>query len=249
MTHRIVTRADFKPRRATVDQEAGDFFLLAARRFFFAGSDKDDNEVGDVGVADEMLAAIDDPVAAVQFGIAFHAAHVGTGTGFGHRQCVEFFTLDRREQVLFLLLGVAGLQNAGRTPEEYGEAIRGATEFAFQQSEVEIVQSATAEFVGNIGREITRFEALVANFMAEFQRHFAGTLNLGFVWVDFVFNKFATVSTIISCSKLSPKVHCYLQTTTIKLRGLFVLKNCFSQCTQGDASRKTSNPRRLILKD
>src|SRR5262249_52968384 len=89
MRDRIVAAADLEAGRAAIDEEAGDALLDGAPDLLLAGGDEDDDEVGDVGVADEMLAAVDDPVVAVAPGRAFHAAHVGAGVGLGHGERVD----------------------------------------------------------------------------------------------------------------------------------------------------------------
>jgi hypothetical protein len=46
------------------------FFFLPARRLFLAGGHEGDGEAGDIGVADEVLGAVQHPVAAVGRAVA-----------------------------------------------------------------------------------------------------------------------------------------------------------------------------------
>ena len=63
-----VAVAHGEARRALVDEEGGDLLALAARRLFLAGRHEADGEVGDVGMADEVLRAVEDEVVAVLHG-------------------------------------------------------------------------------------------------------------------------------------------------------------------------------------
>src|SRR5947199_5248981 len=81
---------DHEARMALVDKEGGDELLLAARSFFFARGGKKNGEVYNIGMADEMLDAIDDEIIAFLNRRAFHAAHIGARTRFGHCQAVRF---------------------------------------------------------------------------------------------------------------------------------------------------------------
>ena len=76
---------------ALVDEEGGDELLLAARRILLARRGKQDDEIGDIGMADEMLGAVDDEIIAVLTGEAFHAAHIGARAGLGHGEAVGPF--------------------------------------------------------------------------------------------------------------------------------------------------------------
>ena len=63
-----VAVAHHEARMALVDEEGGDELLLAARRVFLARGGEQDDEVGDIGMADEMLGAVDDEVIALLHG-------------------------------------------------------------------------------------------------------------------------------------------------------------------------------------
>jgi hypothetical protein len=63
-------------------------FFLPSWRVFLAGGGEEDDEVGDVGVADEVLDAVDHPVAVRRDGGGLHAAQVRACAGLGHGQAV-----------------------------------------------------------------------------------------------------------------------------------------------------------------
>src|SRR5690606_3526775 len=94
MAYVAVALAHGEALRALVDEEGGDALLRTARRRLLAGGHEDDGEVGDVGVGDEVLGAVQDPVAAVGPGAGLHAAQVGPGAGLGHREAVPFLATD-----------------------------------------------------------------------------------------------------------------------------------------------------------
>src|SRR3546814_14271857 len=56
----VVALADLEAGGAAVDQEAGDLLLRPRRGLFLAAGAEDDDEVGDVGMADEVLARSDE---------------------------------------------------------------------------------------------------------------------------------------------------------------------------------------------
>ena len=106
-------------RAVQVDQETGDLLLGSAFGLLHVGRSKQYDEVGHVGMADEMLAAIDQVVAAPALGAGQHAAHVGAGIGLGHRQAVVAFASDRRQQVLADLVAGAGAQDVARPRHQH----------------------------------------------------------------------------------------------------------------------------------
>ena len=124
MRNRVVTGAYFEAGRAAIHQEAGNFLFRAPVGLFRAGGDEYDAKICNVGVADEVLGAIDDPVVTVRFCRALHAANIRTGVRFGHGQCIEFLATDDRRQVFLALLVVAANEDAGRTAEVNGESHR-----------------------------------------------------------------------------------------------------------------------------
>jgi hypothetical protein len=52
------------------------------------------------------------------------------------------------------------MQNSRGASEENRERVRGAAQFAFQQGEVEVAETAAAKFLGNVGGEVARLYAL-----------------------------------------------------------------------------------------
>src|SRR5262249_52935620 len=81
MRHRGVARPDLYTGRTAVDEEAGDPLLRSFIRLVLPRRGEDDDEVGDVGVADEVFGAIDDPAVAVCPCQARHATQVRPGAG------------------------------------------------------------------------------------------------------------------------------------------------------------------------
>ena len=73
---RVIARRNFKTRCAPVNQEAGDFLLDTARCLFFTCGNKDNHKIGDIGVANEMLGAIDDPIISIWLGGTLHTAYI-----------------------------------------------------------------------------------------------------------------------------------------------------------------------------
>ena len=78
-------------RRTLVDQKAGYLFAFASAEFLFTGDREENHIVRGFSVADEMLAAIDDVVAAVAYRMGSNAHRVRTGARFGQREAVHQF--------------------------------------------------------------------------------------------------------------------------------------------------------------
>ena len=76
-------------RDALVDQERGDQLALAARGVLLAGGGEQNDEVRMVGVADEVLGAVDDEVVALAHRGGLHAAQVRARARLGHRQAID----------------------------------------------------------------------------------------------------------------------------------------------------------------
>src|SRR5262245_3701839 len=90
-------------RMTLVDEESGDELLLAARRLLLAGRSEEDHEIGDIGMADEVLNAVYDEIIAVANRRTFHTAHIRTRARLGHRETVRFFTPHRRKEIFLAL--------------------------------------------------------------------------------------------------------------------------------------------------
>ena len=144
--------ADGETLGALVDEEGGDLLALAARAVLFAGRHEDDREIGDVGMADEMLGAVEHPVAAILDGRRLHAAQVGAGAGLGHGQAIRLLAADAREQIFLALLGRAGEQDV-RRPRHAGpvQRIVGAAELLFVEQPGRRIQPGAADIGRHVG--------------------------------------------------------------------------------------------------
>ena len=184
MGNRIIAVADFKTRRAAIDEEAGDLLLRAARCFLLAGGDEDNDEIGDIGMRNEMLGAVDDPVVAIGFGKTFHAAHVGTGVRLGHGKRIEFLALDGRDQVFLALLVVAGHENAGGAAKKHGQAHRAPAKLALDERKGLVIEPGATHFLRHVAGEEAEILALLRNLLAELLRHDAGAFHLVLMRID-----------------------------------------------------------------
>ena len=71
-----VTVAHVEPLGALIDKERRDFLFWAARGVFFACRHKDDGKACQIGVADEMLGAVQNPVVTIRPRRGLHTAQV-----------------------------------------------------------------------------------------------------------------------------------------------------------------------------
>jgi len=88
-----------------------------------------------VGVTDEMLRAVDDEVLAGCDRRGFHAAQIGTGTGFGHGETFGPVAAHRGEKIALPLFAGARQKDVGR-PAHAGvvQRVVGAPEFLLVQN-------------------------------------------------------------------------------------------------------------------
>ena len=66
-------------------------FFGPAAGLLLAARGEQDHVVGEVGVADEVLGAVDHVVVAVAHSAALHAAHIAAGVGLAHGHAVDTF--------------------------------------------------------------------------------------------------------------------------------------------------------------
>ena len=140
---------------------------------------------------DEVLAAGQDPVAAVAARGALHAAQVGPGGGLGHGQRVEALAARSREQIALPLLLVAGHQDSGRPTPEHAERHRRSAEFALEQGERQVIEAAAAHFDGQVRGVETQLDDLPLDLFAEFPRHAPATLDLLLKGIELLFDEVA----------------------------------------------------------
>ena len=181
--------------RIQVDQKAGDFFLGSMRRVLDAGGGKQHHKVAHIGVADEVLGAVDEVVGvlttAVAGGTGLHAAHVRAGVGLGHGQAVVARPADGGQQIFLDLRALAGAQDIARPRHQHLQAIGRAPQLALEQRHREIVQPAAAQLGGHIGRVQTHLDGLGLDGLHQFGRYGVGALDQVLVRVQLFFDKCA----------------------------------------------------------
>ena len=74
------------------------FFLWASGAGLLAGGGEQDDVVGEVGVADEVLGAVDEVAVAVPDRRATHASQIGAGVGLAHRQAFHPVSPNRGDR-------------------------------------------------------------------------------------------------------------------------------------------------------
>src|SRR2546430_618211 len=140
-------------------------------------------------MADEVFRTVDDPVVAVLSGRAPHATDVRSGIRFRDGQRVRLLTPNARCQVARSLLPVAGAQDVGRTSPPYVERPGGPAKLALEKGERHVVEAAAAELLGNVRRiEAERLD-LPLNLAANLERHLTSPLDIGFQWVQLLFDE------------------------------------------------------------
>ena len=152
--------------RVKIDKEAADC-LLAAR---FTGRGAQDHEIGDIGMADEMLGPVDDEIIPIPARECAHRADVGACIGFGHGKAIVALAADCREEVLHDLTALASAQDVARPRDHHLQAIAGAAKLALHQRGIERAEPAAAEF----GRHVDGIEAELLGLAPDVFRDIGG---------------------------------------------------------------------------
>ena len=174
---------------AAIDKEAGDPFLRTMRCVVDAGGDEDDKEIGVAAAGDEVLGAVQHPVAAVAPRRGAHAAHIRSGVRFGHGQRVHLLAANGRRQIAFHLIALAGHQDVLRAAEEMCQRHRAAAELALEKRKLKIVETAATDRFRKIRGIEPHFHDLVLDGVAHLQRHMAELLDLVLERIDFRFDE------------------------------------------------------------
>jgi hypothetical protein len=142
-----------------------------------------------LGSGNEVLGAVDHPVAAIADCLAFHAPHVGPSVRFGHGQSVHFLAAHSREQVFFLLLAFTGHKDVLRSAEKMVERHGPAAKLALHQREIEVAKTRSADAFREIAGIKTEVDTFLLEFFPKLMGHLTGLLHHLLVWVDFIFNE------------------------------------------------------------
>ena len=188
---RVVAGADVEAGRAPIHQETGNELRWTARGVLLAGGHEHDDEVRDVGMGDEVLGAVEDPVVTVRSRGALHAADVRTGSGFRHRQRIEPLAPGAWEKVALALVGVAGHEDSGRAAPVHCQRHGCAAEFAFEKGEGQVVEPAATHLDRQIRRVEAEFDDLALDRLAKLRRHAPGPLHRLLVGVEFTRDELA----------------------------------------------------------
>ena len=155
---------------------------LAARRVLLARSGKQDDEVGMVGVADEVLGAVDDEVIALLYRARLHAAQIGTGLRLGHGQALDTLAPHGRQQVALALLTPARQQDVGRPPDTAVlQGVACVAQLFLVQHPADAIQSAAADLGGHVGRVQAGGECLGLELLAQLLAQYPAFLHLALV--------------------------------------------------------------------
>ncbi len=120
----------------------------AAQAGVGVGLRRDDEEVGEQTVADEMLAAVEHPTASVRFrmGLDGGGGGGGPGAGFGHGDGTGALALDGGQEPLFALRAGAGQQDFVDVAESAAdENVAGAPHLLLGRTHVDGAEAASAE--------------------------------------------------------------------------------------------------------
>ena len=177
--HAVRTHADFESGRAHVDQQRGDLLLGAVLGLLFPGGGKEDGEIGDIGIADEMLGAVDHEMIALAHGPGLHRAQIGARTRLGEGQAFDALAADGRQQIALDLLARAGAQDIGRPRHGVLKGEGGAAQLALHQGHAHCVQPAAAQLLRHVGGiESGGFRPL-ADLGDQVRGHLVGALHFG----------------------------------------------------------------------
>ena len=155
------------------------------------GDGEDDGEIGVAGVADEVLAAVEDEVVAVTHGAGLDRVGVGAGARFGQGEAVDLLALDARQQVVVDLLAGAGHEDLRRPRDEHVQRPGDLRQLALDQRLGQVVQAATTDLFGHVEGVETGGDRLAANLRGQLRGDFVGAVDLGFIGQQFLLDEAA----------------------------------------------------------
>ena len=101
------------------------------------------------------------------------------------------FAFDHRNEITLDLFTLTALQNIGWPRDTHLQAIRGASQFALEQSQREIIQSAATILLGHIGGIKTELNRLLLNFFRKLFRHIIKLFDHILMRIEFILDKAA----------------------------------------------------------
>src|SRR5215472_5216851 len=207
MGYRRCAAADRESRGAVVDEESRYRRALAPRSFLGAGHGEQHHEVGDIGIADEVLGAVDDPVAASPPGPGLHRTDIRAGSGLRHRQAVVALTADRRQEIGLHLAVLAGPQDVTGPGNQRLQRPRRPPELALGQGHSHGIEATAAQ----LGREVRGVKAgrerLAADLSRQLIRHRVEPFDQILVWFQLAADKVADRGNHGTLFLVKPKIH------------------------------------------
>ncbi|MNY11703.1 hypothetical protein D3C86_1447470 [compost metagenome] len=159
--------------------------------FVGVGHGEDDGEIGMSGVADEMLAAVEDEVVAFTHGAGLDRVGIGACTRLGQGEAVDFFALDARQQVVVDLVAGAGHEDFRRPGHEHMQRPGHLGQLTFDQRLGQVIQAATTHFFGHVEGVETCRDGLAANLRCQFRGNLVGAVDLLFIGQQFLLDEAA----------------------------------------------------------
>ena len=175
--HRARPEPHVEARRALVHQERGDALLVALRRLLDAAGGEQHDEIGDIGIGDEMLGAVDDIDVALALGPRLHGAQVGAGVGLRQRQAFHPLAADRRLEIALDLLALAGAQDVRRPRDGILQGKAGAAELALHQRQRHMIQPAAAQILRHVRGIESGLQRLVLDLLDQLRPHLVRALD------------------------------------------------------------------------
>ena len=97
-----------------------------------------------------MFGAVDYPIVAIACCGALHATHIRASVGFRHRQALDAFTSNRRNQIFVYLLISTGAQNIAGSRDNVMQRIRCRAEFTVNECRVKRVEATATKFARHV---------------------------------------------------------------------------------------------------
>ena len=185
-----VTVAHGETGGVLVDEEGSDERAFSARRVFLTRLHEADRETGNVGMADEMLGAVQHPVIAILLRRRLHAAQVGARARLGHGEAVPGFAAQAGFEIFFALLRRAGAKDVGG-PGDAGPVKRviGAAKLLFVEEPCQRIETAATKLLRDVGGIQPRGDRLFLKFAHQIGIEMSAALDLGLMWIEFVLDE------------------------------------------------------------
>ena len=190
MADTLISRQNFKSRRATIHNETGNTLFGSLRRHIFTRRHEHDDKISITRAANKVLGAVQNPVTVRLLHCRrFHATHIAACVRLGHRQCITLLATHSRQQPALSLLAFTSHQDVLWSAPIVAQGHGWSAQLSLKQGEFKMVKATPAHFFWEVWRIESHVDDFLADVVGDLSRDFTQTLDQVLVGVQFGFTK------------------------------------------------------------